>query len=195
MARPRNMSEEESLERALRLFWEKGYERTSLADLTDALEVGPSSIYNAFGSKEALFGRAMMQYMETHAAFAGALLSSEEDMEAEQFATELLVGVVKLYTSKELPQGCAMLQGAGAGSPDDSEACAFTVGLKQGIEAAIRERLEVCRDAEGDLAATPKTLAQFLVATMRGLSQLAVDGASRRELLLVARHAARSCAG
>ncbi len=68
MPRPRTVPEEQAIQRALFLFWEKGYDRTSMSDLSRAIGVGPSSIYNAFGSKVELFRRAITHYVETHAA-------------------------------------------------------------------------------------------------------------------------------
>ncbi len=193
MARPRVVPEPEALERAMLLFWKNGYDRTSIADLGEAIGVGPSSIYNAFGSKAALYRRALDRYMETRAGFAAEFLDGEGDLDLEASIREFLRKAIKLYTTKGLPQGCAMLQSGGAGAPDDSGACAVTFEMKQGLESALRKRLESRTDAKNALAAPPRTLAMFLVATLRGLSQLACDGASQKELLLVADHVAGSC--
>lgn len=53
---------EEAVDRAQKVFWAKGYEATSLSDLTDGMGINKGSLYNAFGSKKALFMRALLEY-------------------------------------------------------------------------------------------------------------------------------------
>lgn len=191
MARPRKLPEGEALERALMVFWERGYDRTSIADLSAAIGVGPSSLYNAFGNKEAIYRMALDRYMESHAGFAQRVLGGEQS--AEDAMRDLLRSAVRLYASQGLPSGCAMLQSGGACSPDGSEACAITFELKRGLETGLRKFLDKRQKNGESLSASPRVLAKFVVATLRGLSQLAVDGTSQRELLRVADHAAQSC--
>ncbi len=62
MGRPRRFREEDALDAAMRVFWQKGYEGTSLDDLTKAMKINRSSLYSTFGDKEALFRRVMEQY-------------------------------------------------------------------------------------------------------------------------------------
>lgn len=193
MPRPRTIPEPQAIERALLLFWRRGFERTSISDLSEAIGVGPSSIYNAFHSKEELFRRALTQYMHTHLEFAGTLLADETQAHADEFAHDLLCGLVKLYTTKNLPPGCALFQSAGLSSPAESIACQITHGHKQAIQDAARKRFAACAKAGDELAASPRTLAQFVVGTARGLSQLACDGTSRKDLLKIVDHAAKSC--
>jgi AcrR family transcriptional regulator len=62
--RPRAFDREAALEQATRLFWVKGFEATSIADLTQAMGIGSPSLYAAFGSKEALYAEALQYYRE-----------------------------------------------------------------------------------------------------------------------------------
>jgi TetR/AcrR family transcriptional regulator, transcriptional repressor for nem operon len=64
MPRPREFHEASALKAALECFWRRGYEATSLRDLTGAMGLTAPSIYNAFGDKQELFGRALDQYLE-----------------------------------------------------------------------------------------------------------------------------------
>lgn len=193
MPRPRTLPESEVLERALEVFWIHGYDRTSIGDLSKAAGVGPSSLYNAFGSKLELFRRAIEHYMGSHASFAGALLGSPSDHDASSLVLALLRAAVTLYTSDDNPKGCAMFEGGGAGTSADSDAGAITLEHRAKLESLLLSRLEARAKAGDALTAPPAVLAKSAVATMRGLSQLARDGATRRELNAVAKHAAASC--
>ncbi len=193
MPRPRSVPENEAIELALKLFWEKGYNRTSIADLSETLGVGPSSIYNAFGSKNELFEKAISQYMETHAGFVDQLFANSDSTSTTKFIGELLSRLVMLYTDKSTPPGCAMMQAGGAGVASDSQACAVTIQMKAGLESALFDFFKAKQSKGEKLNASPKILAKFIVGTIRGLSQLACDGSTRKDLLAVADHAARSC--
>lgn len=193
MARPRSVPEDVAVERALLAFWEHGYDRTSIADLSEAIGVGPSSIYNTFETKEGLFRRATARYLETYAAPTVELLSTDSSDGVVEFTRNLMRGLATLYTTKGQPRGCAIFQSGGSGSPSDSRACAITQGLKHGIEQGIRKRFESFASRGEKLSASPRTLAQFVVSVLCGISQLASDGANRKELFKVVEHTARSC--
>src|SRR5450432_2916250 len=62
MGRPRTFREEDALDAAMRVFWEKGYEGASLDDLTQAMGINRSSLYSSFGDKAALFRRVIDRY-------------------------------------------------------------------------------------------------------------------------------------
>ena len=79
--RPRKRTIEESLDLAMDLFWRQGFEATSVQDLCEALGVGPSSIYNSFGSKAQLYLQCLERYIETNAEL-GQTLNKESAYEA-----------------------------------------------------------------------------------------------------------------
>ena len=192
MARPRKISEEEAIDRALRVFWEYGYERASVALLSEALEVGPSGLYNAFGSKAELFRQAIQHYTNTFAGFATEI--SDRDLDVEEVVRTLLREAAKAYLAPDTPPGCAVMQSAGAASAEQSEAASITLEVKAGLEVVFRRMLDRASKRHGTkLAAPSRVLAKYLIATMRGLSQLAIDGASLRELNKVADVAAGAC--
>ena len=62
MARKVEFDEEQAIQRALEVFWKKGYKGASLRDLTDAMKINPSSLYNTFGDKHKLFVRCVQNY-------------------------------------------------------------------------------------------------------------------------------------
>lgn len=69
MGRPRAFSEDQALESAMRVFWEKGYEGATLNDLTTAMGINRSSLYTIFGDKDALFKKVVERYTEGPAAY------------------------------------------------------------------------------------------------------------------------------
>ena len=193
MARPRSISKEASLERALLLFWERGYDRTSIADLSQAIGVGPSSIYNTFGSKEGLFRQAIGRYVATYADPALQIIGTDKGEGPVQFVRGLMRELIKLYTTKGQPSGCAIFQAGGAGIPESSSSCAMTNEVKSSLVSALRKRFEAYSKAGEKLSSPPKTLALFIVGSLRGISQLACDGIKRAELNKLAEHTARNC--
>ncbi len=102
-------------------------------------------------------------------------------------------GLAELYTTEGQPLGCAIFQGGEAGSPQ-GDASAVTQELKNRLQESLCRRFEGFAAAGTELAASPRTLAQFVLGTLCGISQLACDGAQRTELMKVVEHAARSCA-
>ena len=74
--RPREFDADEALDRALEIFWRKGYEGASLAELTEAMGINRPSLYAAFGNKEALFRRALDRYAEGPAAYTREALNA-----------------------------------------------------------------------------------------------------------------------
>src|SRR5258708_12336657 len=72
--RPRTFNREKVLDRAMHVFWEKGYEGASMHDLTTAMGIQPASLYAAFGNKQAMFERTLDQYLAGPAAFMSAAL-------------------------------------------------------------------------------------------------------------------------
>lgn len=194
MARPRTVTEGDALERALRVFWEQGYDRTSVADLSGAIGVGASSIYNSFGSKLEIYTRSIELYMNTHAGFAIEILGPDsKNRPIVETITELLERAVELYTSKDTPRGCAMFESAGAGGVDENDAQRITEAYRASLESTLSKLFRARRNAGETLAESPKVLAQSIVGTLRGLSQHASDGAKRSDLIAVARHTARGC--
>lgn len=192
MGRPRKLPESEAIDIALRLFWKQGYDRTSVADLSAALGVGPSSLYNAFGSKQQLYRRAIEHYAATYTSFIDHAL--ESDLDVEPAVRGLLREATAVYTSPDSPPGCAVMQSAGAASPDDSEAAAITLEVKAEVERRLALLIERASKFHGTaLSASPSVLAKYLNGTLRGLSQLVIDGADFTELMQVCDVAAGAC--
>lgn len=188
MGRPRAFDMDETLDRALDVFWRNGYEGSSLSDLTKAMGINPPSLYAAFGNKEGLFLKAFDRYVESYGAYARDAL---EEPTARDVATKLLHGVIDLLTNKRNPRGCLMVAttcGNAAGPIREELIARRTAGL-----AAMRRRFERAK-AEGDLPAdlNPAAAARYMAMLLEGMAVQAAGGAGRKDLQRVAEIALRA---
>ncbi len=182
--RPREFDVDEALDRALQVFRAKGYEATSLSDLTGAMGITRPSLYAAFGNKEDLFRKALDRYAEERRKFWKKAL---EEPTARAVAEKLLYGSIDLLTEKGCPPGCLAVQSTLACS-DESEAIrAEAISRRSEAETAIRQRFARAK-SEGDLPAdaSPGDLARYIVTVFQGMAVQAASGASRRELRRIA---------
>jgi len=191
--RPRSFDTEKALDRALRVFWQKGYEGASLADLTKAMGINRPSLYAAFGDKEALFRKVLDRYEEGPAAYVYEAL---KERTARAVAESLLRRAAKGSTDPRNPRGCLMVQSALAcGETADSIRQELNARRTAG-EAAIRRRLMRAK-SEGDLPrrADPAELARFLATVIHGMAVQAAGGATRAKLRRVVETALRAWPG
>ena len=100
--RPREFNADKALNRALMVFWRKGYEGTSLIDLTKAMNINRPSLYAAFGNKESLFRKVLDRYMQGPVAFVRAALEAPT---ARAAVESLLGGMVRRLTDPRIPMG------------------------------------------------------------------------------------------
>ena len=101
--RPREFDRDDAVEQAMLLFWERGYEATTLNDLRSALGgLSPASFYAAFGSKEALFGECLSLYMQSCGQLA-TLLADTTDGPREAMRRTLHAAVTA-QTSRTRPR-------------------------------------------------------------------------------------------
>jgi len=183
--RPRKFDINEALDKALVVFWQRGFEGTSLSDLTEAMGINRSSLYAAFGDKETLFRRALDRYAEVGPL--AVLYSALKEPTARQVVEHLLRGAAERFTEPCRPAGCLVIQGALACGKEAESIKRELCARRCEGEAKLRERLERAK-AEGDLPedADPTTLARYIATVVQGMSVQAAGGASRTDLLAVA---------
>jgi AcrR family transcriptional regulator len=180
--RPRAFDRDVALRTALDLFWERGYEGTSLADLTQAMGIASASLYAAFGSKEALFRETMMLYGAT--AGEPPRLALREQPTARSAIEAMLRATADQITLPDTPHGCMLILAAPIGAIENSGVREFLADRRRGMLAEIRDRL-ARGAADGDLIASPASLgaiARYYTTVVQGLSVQARDGASRADL-------------
>jgi len=180
LGRPRAFDRDRALERALDVFWRKGYEGASLSDLTEAMGINPPSLYAAFGNKEELFREALDRYMERHAEVLREVLARPKARDA---IAALLTCTADALTNKSTPPGCLLVQGI-SGCGDHAQCIRNELCKRRAAnEKTIRERLKRA-EAEGDLPkdADPAALSRFVATVAEGMA----GGASRAELRRIA---------
>ena len=172
MARPREFDEREALERAMRVFWAKGYEAASLGDLTRAMRLGKSSFYGTFGSKHELFLSAITHYEDT--VLARLIAGLEGEGSARAAIAAVFEQIVESVTTGACRRGCFLGNCATEVSPHDSEAAArVSAGLAR-LEKAFEEA--VARgQAAGEISTRlkPLALARYLASSSNGLRLMA----------------------
>jgi AcrR family transcriptional regulator len=182
IGRPRGFDLERALDRAMEVFWRKGYEGASLSDLTRAMGINPPSLYAAFGSKEGLFLKVLDRYQSGPGSFLERALTAPTAREA---AEGLLYGAVEGQCAQAKPGGCLLVHGA---LPPGLGAIQEELQARRAAAAqAIRKRFERAK-AEGDLPADADAadLARFVFAVVSGMAVQAASGARKRELKRVA---------
>lgn len=190
MGRPREFSEAAALDAAMRVFWEKGYEGTTLDDLTAAMGINRSSLYSAFGDKEALFQKVIGRYASGPLSFLHVAL---EEPTARAVITSLLRRTVQFLSDPAHPAGCLTLQGGlTCGSGAESVKQAMIDWRNSGV-AQIEKRLQRAR-RERDLPrdVRPKDLARYVTIIQNGLSIQAANGATAAEMSRAVELALRS---
>jgi len=162
------------------LFHERGYDAVSLADLTNAMDIKPPSFYAAYGSKAALFERAMLRYAQENALPLDELLAP--DRPPAEALPALLLAAAEQYGRDSLLRGCMITEGMRA---DDPAARQMAESLASGGLQAIRAYLDQVHPQQA------QALADYVVVTLRGLSASACNGMPYERLTEVARTAGR----
>ena len=188
LGRPRAFDPDAALDRAMHVFWAKGYEGASLSNLTRAMRINRPSLYAAFGNKEQLFGKVLNRYMDGPVAWFGKALALPK---ARNVVEQLFLGTVRMAEDPRTPAGCLLVQGAlacGSSSARKEVAARRAAG-----EVALRRRLQQAK-REGDLPknADPAELAHYVMTVVRGMAVQAAGGASRDQLHRVAQIALRA---
>ncbi len=190
MGRPREFDIDEALAKALHLFWRKGYEGTSMTDLTDAMGIAKPSLYATFGNKEELFRKALDSYQSTCMAFMEAAMVEPT---AREVVEHLLFGFADVTTDCAHPPGCLETNGALVCSDGADHIRRELIARRAGLVTGLEHRL-LRAQAAGDLSAgaDPADLARYVMTVVQGMAVQAASGAGRDALHAVVRTALRA---
>ncbi|HEY6632729.1 MAG TPA: TetR/AcrR family transcriptional regulator [Rhizobiaceae bacterium] len=185
--RPRAFDREAALAKATRLFWARGFEATSIADLTKAMGIGSPSLYAAFGSKEALYAESLRHYRDNYEPLFWGRFSSAAT--AREAVSALLMDSAAALSGHhgDIPNGC-MVALSSVGCEGHEQLGEMVRSARTGAEARVKARLEEAI-AAGEIPDTvdADALARYVMAVQSGMSVLARDGAGRAELEDVAK--------
>lgn len=172
MARLREFDEEKALDAALQLFWEKGFEATSLSDLTSAMGIQRPSIYSAFGDKKALFEAALRKYTRFHAADVRARFQNHS-LVREGFRAFFENLVETEYSQRTTSRGCFCINTMVELSPHDEKFEILTREHQMYLSVIFEEAIERgLQSGELDDSINAKSLAQTLTVSLIGLTVL-----------------------
>ncbi|MBN8943121.1 MAG: TetR/AcrR family transcriptional regulator [Rhizobiales bacterium] len=179
--RPRSFDRDQALERAMQVFWAKGYEGAQLVDLTAAMGINPPSFYAAFGSKQEIFREAIDLYLAT--AGANAMRVLDETPVARAAVEAMLRASAAVALAAPEAGGCLLILGLVNCLPENQPSRDYLRDLRRATIERIRQRLDR-GVGDGDLIQGTDTakLASFYAAVMQGLSLQARDGAGPEEL-------------
>jgi TetR/AcrR family transcriptional regulator, transcriptional repressor for nem operon len=171
VARTKEFDPDAVLQKALELFWERGYEATSMADLVGHLGIARASIYATFGGKHDLYVRALDRYVQARDPGLVELLSQPGPVLP---AIRALVGA---YVTESLcdprRRGCMVVNAAVEMMPRDRQAARLVEASWDTLEVALTSALTRAR-AQGEIPAgkDPRALARFLLVVLQGMRVL-----------------------
>jgi TetR/AcrR family transcriptional repressor of nem operon len=172
MARPKEFERDKVLDRATRLFWERGFAGASISDLEAAMGIGRTSIYASFGAKEDLFMAAIDHYDATYSIKLRNALNS--GLPVRQAIALYFEELMIAFADPDLPLGCLVTNVAVEGDRG-------TTRMGRRIAASITRAEDtfyrLLRDAQmgGDIdpRADARAISRYLVMSTHGLSALA----------------------
>lgn len=171
--RPRGFDVEAGVDTAMRLFWEQGYDAVGVAELAQTIGINPPSLYAAFGSKRALFARALDHYSATQGHFFSWL----DDPDAPVYETfvRVLEQAARSGTEDAVARGCLALDGTR--NCTDPEARALTAEAR----ATLRGKARALAARQAPEAAD--AAADYFLFVLTGISGSAINGATLDQLL------------
>jgi AcrR family transcriptional regulator len=179
--RPRSFDRDEALRLAMQVFWNKGYEGTTMADLTAVIGVKAPSLYAAFGDKNSLFREAVDFYANTTAI--GPMNALRQGRSVREDLFDMLHTSVALYADPVNGKGCMVVTSAINCAPENAAHAAEMATRRHKKCAALASRFRLAQEQQELQAdADIQSLADFYTAVLHGLSLSAHDGVSSERL-------------
>src|ERR1051325_10600685 len=180
LGRPRAFDPDKALDAALKVFWERGYEGASLADLTKAMGINKPSLYGTFGDKAELFRKVVDRYLSRQNLLWEQVL---REPSARTTVERILNAVADSLTSGQNPHGCLLVQSALTCS-EESDCIKKELALPRAdSDGMLRSRLERAqKDGEIAQGVDVAALFRYFSTILRGMSVEASGGATRQDL-------------
>jgi AcrR family transcriptional regulator len=179
--RPRALERDVGLDIATRLFWQRGYEGTSTADLTKAMGINPPTLYSMFGSKEELYRQALDFSIARETSRRLQVLQS--DLPVDEALARYLYDIADGDTQPDKPRGCMVSTAVLQHAEENASVAQLTAALREASIQTLKARFDRAVE-EGELPAQTDTdtLARFYGAIIQGMSAQACDGACNARL-------------
>lgn len=188
MGRPRSFDRDQALTRALDVFWRRGYEHASLVELCKAMNIGPPSLYAAFGNKAKLFLAAVDYYERTYWQSTWEGLAQEDDV--HRAIDTFFIRAANILLSEDAPCGCLVVMAAASVLPESTEIYDVIHSLRQtGKKLFLQRLLRGVEDGQLSPQCNVVFLSAALNTLLEGMSIQGKDGLTQAEMAGVASHA------
>ncbi|WP_295672965.1 TetR/AcrR family transcriptional regulator [uncultured Mucilaginibacter sp.] len=168
MARTKDFDEKEVLDKAIDIFWHKGYNGTSMQDLVDGLGISRSSLYDTYGDKHTLFIKALESYQNEGSEKIGAIANSVAP--AKETIRKLLELITGELLTDQKHKGCFMVNAEVEVAPHDKEVSRMVCANDQQVEAAFYQVIKRGQDCgEVSNRQDARALARFIFNTVKGI--------------------------
>jgi TetR/AcrR family transcriptional regulator, transcriptional repressor for nem operon len=188
MPRPREFDETAALEAAMECFWRRGYEATSLRDLTASMGLTAPSLYNAFGDKQELFARALERYLDR--TTRDRLRRLEESLAPKEAIRRFFAEIIEHSIKDRQRKGCFLVNSALEVAPHHAE-CRAVIAEQFGEIEAFFKRCILAAQVDQTVAPDVDAgdVARLLLGVLLGIRVLARTKPNRDVLEGVARPA------
>jgi len=181
MARKKEFDEDELLEKAVHLFWQKGYNGTSAQDLVDGLGINRSSIYNTYTDKRTLFKMALQRYQQKETNAMVTMLGKADN--AKKAIKQVFSGLIKESVEDVLLKGCLMVNTGMELSGTDGEIGEIVKKNNKSVEDALTKIIEKGqKDGQFSAKQDARTYARFIFGNITAIKVAARSGTPQRVL-------------
>jgi TetR/AcrR family transcriptional repressor of nem operon len=181
MARKKEFDEDELLDKAVNLFWRKGYNATSAQDLVDELKINRSSLYNTYNDKKTLFQKSLKRYQEQQTGALLELLANAKD--PEWAIRKVFDDFVEESRNDNVARGCFMVNTAVELAGSDAEIGALVHNNNDSVEDALARIIEKGQQmGQFSTKNSPRAFARFLFGNINALRVVARSGADKSAL-------------
>jgi TetR/AcrR family transcriptional regulator, transcriptional repressor for nem operon len=176
MPRPKEFNPDEAIEKAMQVFWHKGYEATSMEDLLTAMDLNRGSLYDTFGDKRQLFLKVIDRYCHGFVGEKCSLL--KQPGPALPALRRFILGMIEGGLADPQRRGCLIANTVMELSPHEKEIAGTLRQVLKMVEDTFFQVLSRAKQ-QGELSKDkdPRTLARFLATMMQGTIVMIKAGA------------------
>jgi TetR/AcrR family transcriptional regulator, transcriptional repressor for nem operon len=181
MARTKKFNQEAVLDKAVQLFWEKGYNATSANDLVNELGLSRSSLYDTYGDKRKLFILSLNRYRNEIVEKTIKMIDDSTDIRVT--IKDIFTLVIEQDIHSKIPKGCFMVNSTVELAPHNSEIAEIVNANMQDIEDALFRVIKKGQDiGEFSKSHTARSLARFVFNAISGLRVASKSGVDKKVL-------------